>query len=522
MRRASARRGRDEAARAPFGRTQALELRRRRRALMRLMGEDSIAVIPAAPVAMRSRDTDYAYRPDSNFHYLSGFDEPEALMVLVPGRKAGEYLMFCRERDPEKEIWHGRRLGVERAPGALGADDAFPIADVDDILPGLLEGRRSVYHTLGKDQQFDARLLGWLARARSSRRAGGSDPDRFVSLDFHLHEMRVHKSRAEIALLRRAARISAAGHRRAMERARPGLHEYELEAELVGEYVRRGATHAFLPIVGGGANACVLHYTENRDVLRDGDLVLIDSGAEHAKYAGDITRTFPVNGRFDDSQRAVYDIVLAAQREAIDAVCPGASWNAPHEAAVRALTRGLRELGILEGRLDKLIRDEAYKPYYMHRTGHWLGMDVHDVGEYRIDGEWRVLEPGMVLTVEPGLYLGGSRKVPKAYRHIGIRIEDDVVVTATGAEVISADVPKDPDEIERLMARSAASGDGRRGRRADAVRGAGTGASGGGGRALARAEARAAGARRKGTGAPVRADRRRRGGGRARGVGPRG
>ena len=437
----------------PFGKTQGAEYRRRRRTLMRLMGDDAIAVIPAARVAYRNRDSEYAYRPDSDFHYLSGFDEPDALLVLVPGRKAGEYLVFCRERDPEKETWHGRRLGVERAPAALGADDAFPIGDVDDILPGLLEGRREVYHTLGKDPLFDAQLLGWLNRARASRRrATGGDPEVFVSLDYHLHEMRLHKSRVELATLRRAARISAAGHRRAMRAARPGMREYELEAELVAEYVRQGATHAFLPIVGGGANGCILHYTENRDELRDGDLVLIDSGAEHEKYAGDISRTFPVNGRFSEAQREVYDIVLAAQLAAIEAVRPNAHWNAPHEAAVKVLTRGLRDLGILKGRLDTLLRDEAHKPYYMHRTGHWLGMDVHDVGEYKIDEEWRVLEPGMVLTVEPGLYLGASRKVPKRYRDIGIRIEDDVVVTADGCEIITADVPKVPEEVEALMA----------------------------------------------------------------------
>ena len=438
---------------APFGRSQGAEYRRRRRALMRVMGDDAIAVIPTARVSYRNRDSEHAYRPDSDFHYLSGFDEPEALIVLVPGRKAGEYLVFCRERDPEKETWHGRRIGVERAPAALGADDAFPIGDVDDILPGLLEGRRQVYHTLGKDQLFDVQLLGWLNRARSSRRVGaGGDPDVFVSLDYHLHEMRVHKSRAELATMRRAARISADGHRRAMRHVRPGMREHELEAELIGEYVRQGATHAFLPIVGGGANGCILHYTENRDVLRDGDLVLIDSGAEHARYAGDITRTFPVNGRFGEAQRKVHDIVLAAQLAAIEEVRPGNHWNAPHEAAVKVLTRGLRDIGVLKGRLDTLIRDEAYKPYYMHRTGHWLGMDVHDVGDYRLGDDWRVLEPGMVLTVEPGLYLGDSRRIPRPYRNIGVRIEDDVVVTADGCEIITAGVPKSADEIEAFMA----------------------------------------------------------------------
>jgi len=442
----------DGAAAAPFGKSWATEYRRRRRALMKVMGDDAIAVIPAARVACRNRDSEYPYRADSDFHYLSGFDEPEALIVLAPGRKAGEYLMFCRDRDPDKETWHGRRLGVERAPAALGADDAFPIGDVDDILPGLLEGRRQVFHTLGKDQAFDAQLLGWLNRARSSRRAAASDdPDVFVSLDYHLHEMRVHKSRAELATMRSAARISAAGHCRAMSVARPGMREHELEAALVGEYVRQGATHAFLPIVGGGANACILHYTENRDELRDGDLVLIDSGAEHELYAGDITRTFPVNGRFDEAQRTVHDIVLAAQLAAIAEVRPGNHWNAPHEAAVKVLTRGLRDIGILKGRLDALIRDQAYKPWYMHRTGHWLGMDVHDVGDYRMGEDWRALEPGMVLTVEPGLYLPASRKVPRAFRDIGVRIEDDVVVTADGCEVITGDVPKSADDIEAFM-----------------------------------------------------------------------
>ena len=358
--------------------------------------------------------------------------------MLVPGRKTGQYLMFCRERDAQKETWHGRRLGVDQAPAALGADDAFPISDLDDILPGLLEGRQHVYHTLGKDQLFDAQLLGWLNQARSSRMRG-SDPDSFISLDYHVHDMWVHKSRSEIALLRKAAQISASGHNLAMQSCEPGMREYELEASLVGEYTRNGATHAFLPIVGGGENGCILHYTENDTLLKDGDLVLIDSGAEYRGYAGDITRTFPVNGAFSEAQKEVYNLVLEAQLAAIDAVQPGNHWNDPHDAAVRIITRGLRQLGILKGTLAKLIRDQAYKPYYMHRTGHWLGQDVHDVGEYKLDGHWRLLEPGMVLTIEPGLYLGTDRKIPKRYRNTGIRIEDDVLVTDAGHEVLSAD-----------------------------------------------------------------------------------
>jgi len=433
-----------------ISKTLAAELKRRRRSLMRTMGDNAIAIIPAAREATRSRDTDYAYRQDSNFYYLSGFKEPEALMVLVPGRKAGQFLMFCRERDPLKETWHGRRLGVEQAPSALGADDAFPIGDIDDILPGLLEGRQFVYHTLGKDQLFDAQLLGWLNQARSSRR-DGADPDAFISLDYHLHEMRVQKSRQELILLKKAAKISANAHKRVMQICKPGMHEYQLEACLIHEYRTNNACHAFLPIVGSGENGCILHYTENTDELEDGTLVLIDSGAEFEGYAGDITRTFPVNGRFSKEQRAVYEVVLAAQLAAIKAVKPGNHWNDPHDAAVKALTQGLRELGILKGSVSSLLKDQAYKPYYMHTTGHWLGQDVHDVGEYKIDGNFRLLEPGMVLTIEPGLYLNDSRKIPKKYRNIGIRIEDDVVVTKKGHEVISADVPKTVQQIESVM-----------------------------------------------------------------------
>ncbi len=417
---------------------------------MRTMGDNAIAIIPSAKESIRSRDTEYPYRHDSNFYYLSGFTEPDSLMVLIPGRKAGQFLMFCRERDPLKETWHGRRLGVERAPSALGADDAFPISDIDDILPGLLEGRQHVYHTLGKDQLFDAQMLGWLKQARSSRRSG-SDPDSFISLDYHLHEMRVHKSKQEQALLKKAAKISADAHKRTMQACKPGMHEYELEACLIHHYRSNNACHAFAPIVGGGENGCILHYTENSDVLEDGELVLIDSGAEFAGYAGDITRTFPVNGRFSKSQKAVYEIVLASQLAAIDAVKPGNHWNDPHDVAVKVLTQGLKDLGVLKGSLSSLLKNQAHKPYYMHTTGHWLGQDVHDVGEYKIDGNFRLLEPGMVLTIEPGLYLNNSRKIPKRYRNIGIRIEDDVVVTKKGHEIISSAVPKTVQQIESLM-----------------------------------------------------------------------
>ena len=440
-----------------FTKSQSAEFKRRRRALMRIMGDHSIALIPASREKIRSRDTEYRYRADSNLLYLSGFDEPDALMVLIPNRKAGQYLLFCRERDALKETWQGRRLGIEDAPEALGADDAFPITDIDDILPGLLENKQSVYHTLGKDQQFDAQLLGWLNKARSSRSRDGGDPDSFISLDYHLHEMRLLKSRIEINQMKKAAKLSAAAHRRVMQNARPGMLEYELEAHLVAHYKSHGAEHAFLPIVGSGANGCILHYTENNDVINDGELVLVDSGAELGYYAGDITRTFPVNGAFTKAQKTIYDIVLDAQLAAIEKTRAGNHWNEPHEAAVKVLTQGLRDIGILKGKLIKLLKEEAYKPYYMHRTGHWLGMDVHDVGEYRINGDWRVLEPGMVITVEPGLYLGSSRRVPKEFRNIGIRIEDDVVVTKSGCDVITDSVPKQIDEIETLMQSGASS-----------------------------------------------------------------
>lgn len=433
-----------------LNKTEINEHRRRRRVLMRTMDANAIALIPAAPVAVRSRDTEYPYRPDSNFWYLSGFEEPEALLVLIPGRKAGEYLIFCRDRDPEKETWHGRRLGVDRAPEALGADDAFPIEDVDEILPGLLEGRQHVYHTLGKNQSFDAQLLGWLKKSRMTRKST-DDPDAFISLDYHLHDMRVFKSRAEQKQLKVAAKLSAKGHAAAMKVCQPGMMEYELEASLVHAYKKEGGQHAFLPIVGGGENGCILHYTENNAKLRGGDLVLIDSGAEVGGYAGDISRTFPVNGTFSEAQRELYEIVLEANMAGIQACQPGNHWDDPHEAAVGVLTRGLKSVGILKGNIKTLIKKEAYRPYYMHKTGHWLGLDVHDVGDYKVDGHWRLLEPGMCLTIEPGLYLTSRREIPKAYRNIGIRIEDDVLITAKGHDVITSDVPKRADDIELLM-----------------------------------------------------------------------
>lgn len=428
------------------------EFSRRRRALMRMVGDRGIAVIPAAPVRLRNRDVEYPFRQDSDFLYLTGFNEPEAVAVLIPGRAQGQYVLFCRERDPLMETWHGRRAGPQGATERLGADDAFPIGDVDEILPGLLEDRERVYAPMGRDAEFDQRLMGWVNQVRARVRAGSQPPHEFISLDYLLHDMRLYKSRVELGAMKRAARTSISAHERAMARCRPGKTEYQIEAELLYVFRLAGMEPAYPSIVGGGPNGCILHYTENEAELRDGDLLLIDAGAECEGYAADITRTFPVNGRFSAPQRELYELVLEAQRAALARVSPGNHWNDPHDAAVRTLTRGLVHLGLLEGRVPTLIKGQAYKRFYMHRTGHWLGMDVHDVGEYRVEGEWRLLEPGMVLTVEPGLYIPAKSKgVARRWWDIGIRIEDDVRVTREGHEVLTEALAREPDAVERLV-----------------------------------------------------------------------
>ncbi|RMG38347.1 MAG: M24 family metallopeptidase [Gammaproteobacteria bacterium] len=429
------------------------EFARRRRQLMRMLGRDAIAILPTAPEQVRNRDVHYPYRPDSDFYYLTGFPEPEAVAVLMPGRPQGEYLLFCRERDPAKEQWDGRRAGLEGAVADYGADDAFPYSDLDDIMPGLLEGRERVFYAMGCDTEFDHRVSGWVHHVRERSRAGAKVPTEFIALDHFLHDMRLYKSRSEVAVMRRAAKISAAGHRRLMRVCRPGVAEYQLAAEFAYHCAMKGAPGLAYPsIVGGGDNGCILHYVENRDTLQDGDLVLIDAGCELDCYASDITRTFPVNGRFSAPQRQLYQLVLDAQLAAIDKVRPGNHWDDPHRAAVRVLTRGLLKLGLLKGTLANALKKESYRKFYMHRTGHWLGMDVHDVGDYKVDGHWRELEPGMVLTVEPGLYIPkGMKGVAKKWQGIGIRIEDDVLVTKGEPDVLSRDAPKTIEEIEALM-----------------------------------------------------------------------
>jgi len=426
---------------------------KRREDLKKMMGLGSIAILPACPIKIRNRDAEYDYRPDSDFYYLSGFSEPDAVLVLVPGREHGEYILFCRERDPKTTIWTGEVAGQEGAVGQFEADDSFPIEDLDDILPGLLEGIERVFYTMGTYPDFDKQLIGWVNGLKTQARSGVHTPGEFISLDHFLHELRLFKSPSEQKLMRQAAKISSKAHRQAMLTCKPGKFEYQLEAELVFQFMKQGARHsAYTSIVGGGANAVILHYVNNDAELNDNELVLIDAGAEYRYYASDITRTFPVNGVFTEDQRAVYDIVLSAQYAAIDKVQVDNHWNDPHLAAVEVITQGLISLGILSGTLTELIKEEAYKPYYMHRTGHWLGMDVHDVGDYKVDDQWRLLERGMVLTVEPGIYISANSDCEKRWWNIGIRIEDDVLVTKNGPDVLSKDAPKDPDEIEALMA----------------------------------------------------------------------
>ncbi|UHQ24141.1 aminopeptidase P N-terminal domain-containing protein [Lysobacter sp. 5GHs7-4] len=427
---------------------------RRRKQLMRMAGDDAILVLPSANELIRSRDTHYPYRQDSDLWYLTGFPEPEAVLVLVPGRKHGETLLFCRERDLEREGWDGPRFGPEGAVEAFGLDDAYPIADLDDILPGLLEGRSRVYYHFGRDQEFDLKLIGWLNRVRAMVRQGAQPPHEFLELGHLLDEMRLFKDRDELKLMQRAADISVLAHEAAMRAARAGVREYELQAELERVFRMHDAEPAYGSIVGAGANGCVLHYRANNGQARDGDLVLIDAGAEFRGYAADITRTFPVNGRFTAPQRALHDLVGAAQAAALAQARPGVAYEAGHNAAVETLTEGLLKLGLLKGKLEKNIADGSYRRYYRHKTGHWLGLDVHDVGEYRIEGESRLLEAGMVFTIEPGLYVShDDASVDAKWRGIGIRTEDDVLVTQEGYRVLTDKLARSADEIEEWMAR---------------------------------------------------------------------
>ena len=425
------------------------EFVRRRRRLLDEAGDGCAIIVPTAPAVRRNRDIEYPYRPDSDFFYLTGFPEPEAVALLLPGRGAGEYLLFCREQDAWEERMHGPRAGLEGACGSYGADDAFPIDDIDEILPRLLEDRPRIWYSMGEYPAFDGRVLGWLERLRSRP----ADPSELVDLHPRVHEMRLYKSRAEVRMIRRAVELTTTAHRRAMAACRPGLAEYEVEAELLYALHRAGCRSLAYPcIVAAGANACRPHYTANSGTLRDGELVLVDAGAEYGCYAADVTRTWPVAGRFSAPQRTLYELVLEAQRTAIDAVRPGRSWQAPHAEAARVLAEGLARLGVLrESRGDDVMGRLCAYP-----TGHWLGLDVHDVADYRVDGEPRELEPGMVMTVEPGLYIDPAEPgVAAPWRGTGIRIEDVVLVTRDGVEVLSASLPKSVEDLEGIVGSAA-------------------------------------------------------------------
>lgn len=440
------------------------EFAERRQRLLSALGDKAIAIIHSSHVVIRNRDADFPFRQDSSFLYLTGFNEPNAVAVFMPGRAEGEYVLFCQAKDPTMERWTGKRAGVEGAVKDYGADQAFTIEELDKQMVKLLAGRSEVHYRIGFETEFDLKVLSWLNTLRRQVRNGVAAPHTFKVLDNLVDEMRLFKSAAEVEMMRYSAQTAARAHTKAMQICRPGLFEFEVQSEIEREFRKDGMEPSYTSIVGGGENACILHYVENRSVLNSGDLLLIDAGSEHQGYASDITRSFPVNGRFSLEQAQLYQVVLDAQKAAIAAVKPGNNWDAPHQAAVRSLTQGLVALGLLQGEVEDLIKDppkpeeggvpqEApYRQFYMHKTGHWLGLDVHDVGDYKLNGEWRTLEPGMVLTVEPGLYMSPAENLDPKWWNIGIRIEDDVLVTVDGCEVLTAGVVKEIADIEALMA----------------------------------------------------------------------
>jgi Xaa-Pro aminopeptidase len=432
------------------------EFKKRRKLLMQRVGKGNIALISSADVRIRNRDVDYPFRQDSDFYYLTGFNEPDALAVFIPGREQGEYILFCREFDKKKALWEGAHSGLEGATKHYAADDSFPIDDVDEILSGMLENQNKVFYPMGRDSDLDHSLQAWIKHIRSQSRSGVVAPAEIASIEPILHEMRLFKSSAELDLMRLAADVTAQAHVKAMQLCRAGRFEYQVEADIVHHFMQSGLRAVAYPsIVAGGKNACVLHYTANSDKLKNGDLLLIDAGAECDHYAADITRTFPISGKFTEPQAQLYQLVLDAQLAAIEQLQPNTPWNAAHDASVEVMTKGLVKLGLLKGSVKKLIKDEKYKQFYMHRIGHWLGMDVHDVGDYKLNQEWRTLQAGMVLTVEPGLYISENCKtVDVKWRGIGIRIEDDVLITKTGHEILTDGVPKTIVDIEALMARN--------------------------------------------------------------------
>lgn len=429
------------------------EFSKRRYQLMAEMIE-GVAIVPTSPEIIRNRDSHYPFRFDSYFYYLSGFKEPESVLFLIAGPQA-KTILFCRDKDMEREIWDGFRYGPAGAVIEFGIDEAYSMSQLDELAPQLLANQSKLFYSLGADIAWDARVTGWINQLRTQARTGVSAPDSIIDVRKLLDEMRLYKSDAELAVMRRSANIAAAAHQRAMQFTRPDMMEYEIEAEFLHEFYRHGAqAPAYTSIVAGGANACTLHYNANNVKLRDGDLLLIDAGCELDGYASDITRTFPVNGKFSAPQKDLYELVLASQAAAISKVAPNNHWNAPHEAALDVLVRGFIDLGLCKGSPDEVLEKGSYRQFYMHRTGHWLGLDVHDAGEYKDQfGEWRKLEPGMTLTVEPGCYVRPAENVPEYFWNIGIRIEDDVLVTSKGCEVLTSAAVKSVTDIESLMKR---------------------------------------------------------------------
>lgn len=418
----------------------------RRKALSDKVLEDSVIVLSSSSPKVRNSDADFPYRQDSSFFYLSGFSEPDSLLVIRPSAKENQFVMFCRDRDPVREQWDGFRAGQEGAVSEFGADIAYSYSDVNELMPKLMDGAKNVYYSMSSPNGIEAPLSDWIATIRANTRSGSVAPQNLLSLDLMLHEMRLKKSPDEIAIMKKAGSITTDAHIKAMESVRPGMYEYQLEAEYLHTFMQGGARHpAYNSIVGGGNNACILHYVENNSVLNDGDLVLVDAGCEYEHYASDVTRTFPVNGKFTEEQKSIYEVVLEAHRQSMAEVKPGNQWNSPHDKSVEVITDGLSDLGLLKGNND-------YTKFYMHRVGHWLGMDVHDVGNYTVDGKWRDLEPGMVMTIEPGIYiLDGLEGVDDKWQGIGIRVEDDVLVTEDGFEILTPDAPREVSDIEHLM-----------------------------------------------------------------------
>jgi Xaa-Pro aminopeptidase len=434
---------------------KAVEFKKRRKQIANMIGDDAIAIVKAKDICLRNGDADYKYRPDSNFYYLTGCHEANSLVVIVPNGEYGNDILFCREIDIVNVIWNGPMLGLDNAQDELLFDKAYDINLLDSIIPKLMAGRNKVYFMLGADSDFDKKIVEWTIAVKKEKWAKSQAPHELISLKSMLDDMRVYKSKGEIKCMQESANIAADAHIKMMQVCQPGLHEYNLNAEFLHHVTNHNSQASYLPIVGSGENACILHYINNNHELKDGDLVLIDAGAEYDYYASDITRTFPINGQFSQCQKEIYNIVLAAHTAALEKAKPGNHWNEPHEAAVEVITQGLIDLGLLTGDLQTNIKEHSYANYYMHKTGHWIGLDVHDCGDYSIDGLWVELEKNMVMTIEPGIYISEDSKAPAKYKGIGIRIEDDVLITKDGHKILSNNVPRTIEEIESIMRKTA-------------------------------------------------------------------